>query len=115
MGFPIELGGTRPATAKLSEIKTKGLRKLRCMEADHLHRLMLQGSRSFTRVRLRRFAIPTPKVSTYLSERHPTLANLRQGSQIGRLPQMTNMAVLKWCQTTGVEWHYIALRCPAGQ
>ena len=28
--------------------------------------------------------------------------------------ELTSMAILKWCQDTGIEWHYIAPRCPAG-
>ncbi len=27
--------------------------------------------------------------------------------------ELTSMAILSWCQRTGVEWHYIASRCPA--
>ncbi len=27
--------------------------------------------------------------------------------------EMTSHAVLRWCQDTGVGWHYIASRCPA--
>jgi len=28
--------------------------------------------------------------------------------------EMTSHAVLRWCQDTGVGWHYIASHCPAG-